>query len=101
MRAVERTTKLFVASVREALPAAHVYVSRSVNSHGRSNYVYIDNTTKVRISDHPIGMTRARFGNEALYVPAGATPDRWAVWLSHLVKRVAPPQTPTPDTSHA
>lgn len=94
MRAVDRTTKLFVASVREALPDVRVRVDRSVTRAGRSNYVYIDNRTKVRISDHPIGMTRARFGNEALYVPAGATPDRWAVWLGAFVRALPSPQEP-------
>lgn len=87
MRAVDRTTNLFLASVREALPGVRTSVSRSKNSHGRSNYVFIytnRRSYKIRISDHPIGMRRARAGYEDCYIIAGAGPDRWSVWLSEL-----------------
>jgi hypothetical protein len=88
MRAVDRTTRLFLASIREALPAATYSVSRSRNTAGRSNYVYIygrQRSWKVRISDHPIGMRRALAGYEDLYVAAGALPASWAVWIGELV----------------
>lgn len=88
-RAIERTTSLFVRSVREAIPEAKIQVQRSVKKHGRSNYVYIDlpgqfRGYKVRISDHPVGMMRALHGSESLYVNHLAKPDSWAVWLSKL-----------------
>lgn len=91
MRAVDRTTKLFVASVKEAIPNARTQVQKSKNAAGRSNYVFIarDNhlyAIKVRISDHPIGMRRAMSGVEDLYIFAGASPASWAVWLGNLCR---------------
>ncbi|TPN11705.1 hypothetical protein [Mesorhizobium sp. B2-1-2] len=88
MRAVDRTMQLLVASIREALPGMHIGISRSCNAAGRSNYVYIHapgRTYKIRISDHAIGMRRALSGREDLYIPAGAKPASWAVWLGNLV----------------
>lgn len=90
MRAIDRTTKLFIASVREALPDVQVYVDKSRARHGRSNYVYIclpNRTRKVRISDHPVGMRRALYGNEDLFVHHLAKPASWAVWVSHLPRQ--------------
>lgn len=90
MIALEKTARAFVASVRDALPDHCINISRSVNTAGRSVYVYISgprcHALKVRISDHPIGMRRARSGDCALYLPAGAKPAAWAVWLSEVVK---------------
>ena len=87
---IERTTALFLASVREALPAAGVSVARSRSGAGRSNYVYLDlggvRPLKVRISDHPVGMRRALYGDEALFLAAGARPAAWAVFLGGLVR---------------
>lgn len=91
MLAVERTTRLFIASLADALPGTRYQVSRSRNAFGRSNYVYIYPTRgviKVRISDHAIGMRRALSGSEDLYISAGARPDAWAVWLGDLVRRL-------------
>lgn len=87
--AIDRTTSLFVASVKEALPEAHVSVQKSRAKHGRSNYVYIyrekmARTLKVRISDHPVGMRRAIHGDENLFIHHRAKPSSWAVWVSHL-----------------
>lgn len=92
MRAIDRTTDLFVASVRAALPGARIQVQRSHNQFGRSHYVFIDTgpgrmPTKVRISDHAVGMPRAMSGRESLYLSAGDRPDRWAVWLSEFCRR--------------
>lgn len=92
--ALEKTTSLFVASLREALPAVDVTVQRSTNRHGgKSNYVYLGRPRamplKVRISDHAIGMKRALERNEALYIRAGAKPDSWAVWLGSLCRQLA------------
>lgn len=88
MRAIDKTTQLFVASVKEALPAAYVNVQRSTAKHGRSNYVYIysdgPRPLKVRISDHPVGMRRALSGDESLFVHHLAKPASWAVWVSKL-----------------
>lgn len=91
MRAVDRTLALFKASVSEALPEARLTVSRSRNSAGHSRYVFIDIPTrrcwlKVRISDHAVGMRRARSGECDLFLSAGARPSSWAVWLSEQVK---------------
>ena len=74
--ALSRTTRLFVASVRHAMPDAEIQVQRSSTSWGRSNYVHIRSTDplrywKVRISDHPVGMRRATSGQEDLYLRAG------------------------------
>ena len=85
--ALSRTTRLFVASVRHAMPDAEIQVQRSSTSWGRSNYVHIRSTDphrywKVRISDHPVDMRRATSGREDLYLRAGARPDSWAVWVS-------------------
>lgn len=59
MRALDRATDLFVASVREALPGARLQVRRSQNQFVRSNYVFIAPggmtlPAKVRISDHAV-----------------------------------------------
>ncbi|TIX61231.1 MAG: hypothetical protein E5V25_24530 [Mesorhizobium sp.] len=92
MRAVDRTTQLFLASVKDALPALRTQVSKSSNFAGRSNYVFIFTsrcTYKVRISDHAIGMRRAMRGEEDLYIFAGSKPASWAVWLGELVRRLA------------
>lgn len=98
MRAIDRTTNAFVASVLAALPDAQTQVDRSVNRQGgRSNYVYIyagGHTTKVRISDHAVGMRRAMFGNENLLMHAGATIDDWSVWLAQFVRRMARRSSP-------
>jgi len=88
--AVERTTKLFCASVKEALPDFRVFVTRSRTQAGRSNYVHIRDQKqpmywKIRISDHPVGMRRAMSGESDLYIVAGAETSSWAVWLSELV----------------
>lgn len=88
MRAIDKTTKLFVASVREALPGLHVSVQKSFTRNGRSNYVYIyfahPRPLKVRISDHPVGMRRALSGDEDLFLHHLAMPASWAVWVSKL-----------------
>lgn len=94
MRAVDRTTKLFKASVEDALPGVTLRVQKSKNAAGYSNYVFIPlgnhvYAIKVRISDHPIGMRRALSGQEDLYIVAGARPDSWSVWLGELCRRVA------------
>lgn len=91
-RAIDRTTSLFVSSVKEALPDARVNVQRSFAKHGRSNYVYVNlegrwRPLKVRISDHPVGMNRALYGGEDLFVHHLAKPASWAVWVSKLPKR--------------
>lgn len=93
MRAIDKTTKLFVSSLKEALPNAGVQVQRSIAKHGRSNYVYIvlggaHRSLKVRISDHPVGMRRALYGEEDLFVHHLAKPSSWAVWVSQLPARV-------------
>lgn len=91
MRAVDRTTKLFLASLDAALPGVHRQVSRSSTRAGRSNYVFIHvplRCYKIRISDHSIGMRRALSGAEDLYIFAGAKPASWAVWLGDLVATV-------------
>jgi hypothetical protein len=91
MRAVERTTRAFVASVTAALPGVHIWVDRSVSRAGRSNYVFIDmpdRREKVRISDHAVGMRRAMWGEETLLLHAGATIDHWSVWLSQIARRI-------------
>lgn len=88
MRAVDRTTRQFLASLHDALPAVRTSTSRSRNAAGRSNYVFIHGrwrSWKVRISDHPIGMRRALRGEEDLYIFAGAKPACWSVWLGDLV----------------
>lgn len=97
MRAVDRSTRKFVDSVRSALPEARIQLSRSKNSHGRSNYVYIyagKRCLKVRISDHAIGMQRALSGREDLYITAGTSIDGWSVWLGDLVRDVSTPSRP-------
>lgn len=88
-RAIDRTTDLFVASVHVALPDASVRVQRSFAKHGRSNYVYIDLRDgwppfKARISDHPVGMRRALYGEEDLFMHHLAKPSSWSVWVSQL-----------------
>lgn len=91
MRAVDRTTRQFLASLHAALPALRISTSRSTNAAGRSTYVFIHGprrSWKVRISDHPIGMRRALRGEEDLYIFAGSKPACWAVWLGDLVRTV-------------
>jgi hypothetical protein len=86
VRAIDRTTDLFVASVKEAIPGVKLNVQKSTNGHGRSNYVYIHSgwpQIKVRISDHPVGMRRAMRGTEDLFVHHLAKP-----WLGELRKRL-------------
>jgi hypothetical protein len=92
MRSIDKTTHLFVLSVREAIPDASIRVQRSIAKHGRSNYVYIDRKgywrpLKVRISDHAVGMKRAMYGGEDLFVHHLAKPISWAVWVSELPAR--------------
>lgn len=92
MRAIDRTTRQLMASVREALPEARLLVQRSNAPHGRSNYVFImqgRRTLKVRISDHPVGMFRALHGGEDLFVHHLAKPPSWAVWVSQLPSRMS------------
>jgi len=96
MRAIDKTTNLFVSSVKEALPDVEIYVQRSSRAHGRSNYVYIvlggaRRRLKVRISDHPVGMRRALYGEEDLFVHHLAKPASWAVWVSRLSARTSTP----------
>lgn len=92
MRAIDKTVKRFVTSVKEAVPDVHVFVQRSVAKQGRSTYVYINlgggRRRKVRISDHPVGMRRAMYGDEDLFVHHLAKPDSWAVWVSQLPRDV-------------
>jgi hypothetical protein len=87
MRAIDRTTQLFLSSVREALPGVRVQLQQSIAEHGRSNYIYIYQhwrLWKVRISDHPVGMRRALSGDEDLFLHHTAKPASWSVWLSQL-----------------
>lgn len=91
MLAIERTTNQFVASVKEAMPEARIQIERSRAAHGKSNYVYIyfehrggTRVLKIRISDHPVGMRRALYGHEDLYIHHQAKPASWAVWVSRL-----------------
>lgn len=81
-----------MASIKEALPDAHVTVQRSFAKHGRSNYVYLQlegrpRPLKVRISDHAVGMRRALYGDEDLFMHHLTKPSSWAVWVSQLPKR--------------
>ncbi len=96
MLAIDRTTFLFVCSVRDAIPGAHIYVQRSNLPHGRSRYVFITleprtRPLKVRISDHGVGMRRAMSGEEHLYLSHLAKPRAWSVWLSNLAKIASAP----------
>lgn len=96
MLAIERTTRQFVAALREAIPTLYIRVERSKNAHGRSNYVHIRDQAqrrywKVRISDHAVGMRRALSGREDLYITAGTRPPSWAVWLGEFKRRVEAP----------
>lgn len=105
MRAIERTTRQFVAAVREVLPQLRVNVQRSVAPWGRSNYVYIycdhsGRSWKIRISDHAVGMSRALGGRELAYISAGAKPDSWAVWLGQF-RRVVGNPSPSPAKASA
>lgn len=88
MRAIDRTTQLFVASVKEALPDARLSVQKSWRKQGRSNYVFVYRKQlrplKVRISDHPVEMRRALYGEENLFIHHLAKPASWAVWVSQL-----------------
>ncbi len=93
VRAIDRTTRLFVASLKVAAPELLVSVDRSRNTYGRSNYVHIRDADrrrywKVRISDHSVGMRRALSGREDCYIAAGAGPSTWAVWLGDLMREV-------------
>lgn len=101
MRAVDRTTQLFVASLKEALPGTPITVQRSETRYGRSNYVYIAlaghlMAIKVRISDHPIGMRRFFSGEEDLHLSAGARPAAWSTWLGELCRRMGVHRIPNP-----
>jgi hypothetical protein len=40
-------------------------------------------------------MQRAKYGDEDLYIFAGARPDSWAIWLSQLAKRTTIGQQPS------
>ncbi|MCJ7993227.1 hypothetical protein J5N58_01270 [Rhizobium cremeum] len=88
MKAIDRTTKQFVASLRAEIPDLRISVERSKNAYGQSNYVHIRTKDhrywKVRISDHPVGMRRAKSGREDLYIWAGSWPPTWAVWLGQF-----------------
>lgn len=89
MLAIERTTRLFCKSVRDALPGFRISIDRSRTQAGRSNYVHLRDRKqnwywKVRISDHPVGMRRALSGECDLFISAGAKPSSWAVWLGEL-----------------
>lgn len=90
MSAIDRTTRRFVASIKDALPEARVSVQKSVNKAGRSHYVYIYlknlRPRKIRISDHKVGMRRAVYGDEDWFLHDRATPDNWSIWLGQLVK---------------
>jgi hypothetical protein len=93
MRAVERTTRQFVASLEAAIPTLHITIERSQNAFGRSIYVHIRDQAqrrywKVRISDHAVGMRRALSGREDAYITAGSRPPSWAVWLGEFKRLV-------------
>ncbi|CDZ67643.1 Hypothetical protein NGAL_HAMBI2605_59240 [Neorhizobium galegae bv. orientalis] len=93
MRAIDRTTRLFVASLKEAVPDASVSVERSHSAGGRSNYIHIRDQAgrrywKVRISDHSVGMRRALSGREDAYITAGSGPASWAVWIGEFRKEI-------------
>ncbi|MGG7535343.1 hypothetical protein [Rhizobium sp. 12,4] len=97
MRAIERTTRQFVASLEEAMPGLQIAVERSRNDWGRSHYVHIRDDAqqrywKVRISDHAVGMRRALSGREDAYISAGARPASWAVWIGELKRLVDGPR---------
>lgn len=93
---------LFLKSCRETLPegaVAQTYVSET--AYGRSVYIFLRIAMprgpkgeyryverKIRISDHPIGMTRYLYDNCDLYLNDTARPDSWAVWMSKLVKEI-------------
>lgn len=103
MRAIDRTTKLFVEAVRLATPCASVSIDRSVTKFGRSTYVHIRSTDgnlyrKVRISDHPVGMRRATSGQEDLYLHARAKPHNWSVWLGELRRAMIGDTIPPPHS---
>lgn len=89
MRAIERTTRQFVAAVQDAAPGLQIQISRSCTDYGRSNYVYLCDHgrrfyRKVRISDHSVGMRRAMSGREDLYIHAKTKSSSWSVWLGEL-----------------
>lgn len=93
MRAIERTTKQFVAALAAELPGLRITVERSKSPYGRSNYIHIHDQAlprywKVRISDHAIGMRRALSGREDLYITAGTKPPSWAVWLGEFKRAI-------------
>lgn len=91
MRAVERTTQLFVRSLEQTGVIFKISIEKSRSAYGQSNYVFIRHANaprfwKVRISDHPVGMRRALAGTEQLHIPAGAKPSSWAVWIGEIVR---------------
>ena len=93
MRAIERTTRQFVASLKDAIPSLSISIERSQNAYGRSNYVHIRDQAqrrywKVRISDHAVGMRRALSGRDDAYITAGSKPASWAVWLGDFKRLV-------------
>ena len=93
MRAIERTTALFLACLGEAVPDLRVSVERSSTRYGRSNYVHIRDAEqrrywKVRISDHAVDMRRAQSGREDFYIQSKDKPGRWAVWLGDFRREV-------------
>lgn len=84
-RAVTRTVNLFLASVKEALPTARTQVHRSKARRSAYVMIYLSHRAmKVRVSDHAVTSHGHRERPSDLYIPAGATPDRWAVWLSEV-----------------
>ena len=92
MRSVDKTAERFIESVKQALPGVSVTCDRYKSEWGYSKYIFIQtkpHRTKVRISDHPIGMRRAREDDCQLYMMGGAKPDSWAVWLSDLARKYA------------
>lgn len=94
---VVRTTELFVQSVMAATDELDITISKSRTRHGASNYVTLTGrngrfSVSVRISDHPIGMRRARRHEHALLIMENSAPSSWAVWLSQMLKHSKIPQ---------
>ena len=92
MRAIDRTSRDFVRSLRDEVPDAKISVERYRSDFGRSYYVHIRDGSgtsywKVRISDHQIGMRRAMSGREEFYISAGDSIDRWAAWLGEFKRK--------------
>lgn len=89
MMTIDRTCKVFAASVRQALPGVRLSISISENKHGQSRYIFIHLnrvSLKVRISDHPIDMNRMRSGECDLHLAHNAKPRMWSVWLSKVAR---------------